>query len=95
MRGASRYDSTVRNAGGNIVQFLYGEDGMDGTQIEGQKVTLHTLDDSKFRVRSSVSAGTAAGEGALAIGSMSLCCGAPVSAAGSAAMPALTGWTLT
>ena len=49
--GLGRYDSTVRNAGGNIVQFLYGEDGMDGTQIEGQKVTLHTLDDAKFKVR--------------------------------------------
>ena len=47
---ARRYDSTVRNAGGNIVQFLYGEDGMDGTQIEGQKVTLHTLDDARFKV---------------------------------------------
>ena len=48
--GLSRYDSTVRNAAGNIVQFLYGEDGMDGTQIEAQKVSLHMMDDKKFRV---------------------------------------------
>jgi DNA-directed RNA polymerase II subunit RPB1 len=30
------YDNTIRNATGSIVQFLYGEDGMDGTKIEIQ-----------------------------------------------------------
>jgi len=30
------YDYTVRNASGVIVQFLYGEDGMEGTKIENQ-----------------------------------------------------------
>jgi intein/homing endonuclease len=30
------YDQTVRNATGVIVQFLYGEDGMDGTKMETQ-----------------------------------------------------------
>jgi DNA-directed RNA polymerase beta' subunit len=30
------YDQTVRNATGAIVQFLYGEDGIDGTKIENQ-----------------------------------------------------------
>ena len=30
------YDMTVRNANGNIVQFLYGEDGMDAIKIEQQ-----------------------------------------------------------
>lgn len=30
------YDQTVRNASGNIVQFIYGEDGMEGTKIEIQ-----------------------------------------------------------
>jgi DNA-directed RNA polymerase beta' subunit len=30
------YDMTVRNANGNIVQFLYGEDGMDAIKIETQ-----------------------------------------------------------
>lgn len=33
-----RYDGTVRNALGEVVQFLYGEDGMEGTAIEGQKI---------------------------------------------------------
>jgi DNA-directed RNA polymerase II subunit RPB1 len=32
------YDQTVRNATGAIVQFLYGEDGMDGTKIEKQSI---------------------------------------------------------
>ena len=32
------YDNTVRNATGSIVQFLYGEDGMEGTKVEGQKL---------------------------------------------------------
>ena len=30
------YDMTVRDANGNIVQFLYGEDGMDAIKIENQ-----------------------------------------------------------
>ena len=30
------YDNTVRNANGTIVQFIYGEDGMDGCKIENQ-----------------------------------------------------------
>ena len=33
-----RYDGTVRNSCGQVVQFLYGEDGMDGTSVEGQKL---------------------------------------------------------
>ena len=32
----ARYDGTVRTSGGNIVQFLYGEDGMDAVWIERQ-----------------------------------------------------------
>lgn len=31
-------DFTVRNATGTVVQFIYGEDGMDGTKIEQQKI---------------------------------------------------------
>ena len=43
-----RYDGTVRTAVGSIVQFLYGEDGMDGIRIEGQgfdhlKLDVRTL----------------------------------------------------
>ena len=33
---ACRYDGTVRTGAGAVVQFLYGEDGMDGTSIESQ-----------------------------------------------------------
>ncbi|KDD73427.1 domain 2 of RNA polymerase Rpb1, partial [Helicosporidium sp. ATCC 50920] len=40
-----RYDGTVRNAMGEIVQFLYGEDGMEGTAIEGQSVDTLRWDD--------------------------------------------------
>ena len=30
------YDNTVRNASGCIVQFTYGDDGMDPSQMEGK-----------------------------------------------------------
>ena len=33
-------DYTVRNANGNILQFLYGEDGFDGAKIEKQKLLI-------------------------------------------------------
>eukprot|EP00171_Calliarthron_tuberculosum_P018543 IDg18543t1 len=36
-----RYDGTVRNSVNHIVEFLYGEDGMDATFLEDQ--TLRTL----------------------------------------------------
>ena len=39
-----RYDGTVRSAGGAVVQFLYGEDGMDGVRIEGQSIDHLKLD---------------------------------------------------
>ena len=36
------YDQTVRNASGSVMQFLYGEDGMEGTKIEKQVMpTMH------------------------------------------------------
>eukprot|EP00514_Thraustochytrium_sp_LLF1b_P002088 CAMPEP_0184516942 /NCGR_PEP_ID=MMETSP0198_2-20121128/5298_1 /TAXON_ID=1112570 /ORGANISM="Thraustochytrium sp., Strain LLF1b" /LENGTH=1771 /DNA_ID=CAMNT_0026907297 /DNA_START=225 /DNA_END=5540 /DNA_ORIENTATION=- len=38
-----RYDGTVRNGRGDIVQFLYGEDGMDGAAVESQKLTLLSM----------------------------------------------------
>lgn len=40
----TRYDGTVRTAIGSIVQFLYGEDGMDGVRIEGQGLDHLRLD---------------------------------------------------
>jgi len=33
-----KYDGTVRNSMGEIIQFLYGEDGMDGVAVETQKL---------------------------------------------------------
>lgn len=31
-----RYDNTVQDAGGCIVQFLYGDDGLDPAKMEGK-----------------------------------------------------------
>lgn len=36
-----RYDGTVRNSAGDVVQFLYGEDGMDAVRIEEQVRAAH------------------------------------------------------
>ena len=41
----------MRNSTGAVVQFLYGEDGMDGTAIESQRVEQLRMDSRKFRVR--------------------------------------------
>ena len=38
------YDNTVRNAGGSIIQFIYGEDGMDGCKIENQYLSYIDMD---------------------------------------------------
>ncbi|MEB3202958.1 MAG: LAGLIDADG family homing endonuclease, partial [Synechococcus sp.] len=43
------YDLTVRNASGSIVQFLYGEDGMDGTKIESQPLPIIDMDLNTLR----------------------------------------------
>lgn len=44
-----RYDGTVRTANGSVVQFLYGEDGMDGTAIEAQKLENLRMTPAKFK----------------------------------------------
>jgi DNA-directed RNA polymerase II subunit RPB1 len=44
-----QYDSTVRDSYGNIVQFLYGEDGIAGEYIEDQYFSL--LKDSEEKIR--------------------------------------------
>jgi len=48
-----KYDGTVRNSLGDIIQFIYGEDGMDGTAIEQQQfATLRPSNadlEAKFR----------------------------------------------
>jgi DNA-directed RNA polymerase beta' subunit len=43
------YDYTVRNASGSIVQFVYGEDGMDPTKIENQNLPFVKMDYSKLK----------------------------------------------
>ena len=49
------YDQTVRNAGGSIVQFIYGEDGMEGTKVEKQFIPTIDMDlielDAKYHLR--------------------------------------------
>ena len=44
-----RYDGTVRNALGEVVQFLYGEDGMEGTAIEGQRMDFLRWGQKRFK----------------------------------------------
>ncbi len=47
-------DYTVRNANGTIIQFLYGEDGFDGTKIEKQSLSIVKMSNKsiyeKFRL---------------------------------------------
>jgi len=47
----ARYDGTLRTSGGNIVQFLYGEDGMDAVWIERQRFESLSLPKSKLEER--------------------------------------------
>ena len=44
----AKYDGTVRNSLGDIVQFVYGEDGLDGVHIEAQRVDIITCSDKQF-----------------------------------------------
>ncbi|KAK0657586.1 hypothetical protein B0T16DRAFT_317105 [Cercophora newfieldiana] len=44
----AQYDGTVRNSLGDIIQFIYGEDGMDGVVIENQDVGFIAMSNSKF-----------------------------------------------
>ena len=43
-----KYDGTVRDSRGNIVQFIYGEDGLDGAHIENQRVDIVTMSGEAF-----------------------------------------------
>lgn len=45
------YDGSVRNASGTIVQFLYGDDGMDATKIESQVIPYADYDYDEFLAR--------------------------------------------
>ena len=42
------YDGTVRNSLNYVIQFVYGEDGMDGSAFEEQRLLPHTLSDARF-----------------------------------------------
>jgi DNA-directed RNA polymerase II subunit RPB1 len=45
----ARYDTTLRNARGCVMQFLYGEDGMDAIKIEKQTFDTYLYPLKKFR----------------------------------------------
>ena len=47
----AKYDGTVRNSLGDIVQFVYGEDGLDGAHIESQRLDIITCSHSDFEKR--------------------------------------------
>ncbi|KAL7666370.1 DNA-directed RNA polymerase subunit [[Candida] zeylanoides] len=42
------YDGTTRNSLGDVIQFIYGEDGLDGTQVEKQSVDTIPGSDEAF-----------------------------------------------
>jgi DNA-directed RNA polymerase II subunit RPB1 len=44
-----KYDSTCRNSNGDVIQFLYGEDGLAGESIEKQSLDAISLDDHDFQ----------------------------------------------
>ena len=44
-----KYDGTVRNAGGEVLQFLYGEDGMDAVALESAKLPHIGIKEGKLR----------------------------------------------
>ena len=43
-----KYDGTVRNAGGEVLQFLYGEDGMDAVALEHAKLPHIGIKEDQF-----------------------------------------------
>ena len=44
-----KYDGTVRNAGGEVLQFLYGEDGMDAVALESAKLPHIGIKEGAFK----------------------------------------------
>lgn len=45
------YDGTVRNSTNSVIQFAYGEDGIDGAMVERQNLLTHRLNDADFQRR--------------------------------------------
>ncbi|KAI8684674.1 DNA-directed RNA polymerase subunit [Fusarium keratoplasticum] len=48
---SARYDGTVRNSLGDVVQFLYGEDGLDAMCIEKQKLGILNMSNAAFKAK--------------------------------------------
>lgn len=46
-----KYDGTVRNAAGDVLQFVYGEDGIDAVHVERQVLETLRLSDVEFVAR--------------------------------------------
>jgi DNA-directed RNA polymerase II subunit RPB1 len=42
------YDGTVRNSLGDLIQFVFGEDGMDGAFIESQYIKIYRASNKEF-----------------------------------------------
>jgi DNA-directed RNA polymerase II subunit RPB1 len=47
----TQHDGSVRNATGQIVQFAYGEDGMNATKLENQEIPLASMKDSDIQTQ--------------------------------------------
>ena len=45
------YDGTTRNSLGNVIQFIYGEDGMDASHVEKQSIDTIPGSDAAFEKR--------------------------------------------
>ncbi|KAK9755069.1 hypothetical protein RND81_01G000400 [Saponaria officinalis] len=52
-----QYDMSVRNSSGTIIQFLYGDDGMDPAQMEGAKGFPLNFERLRFKVEATCLAG--------------------------------------
>ncbi|WCJ25207.1 DNA-directed RNA polymerase III subunit 1 [Euphorbia peplus] len=52
-----QYDNTVRNAGGCIIQFVYGDDGLDPASMEGKGGTPLNLDRLFMKVKATCPSG--------------------------------------
>ncbi len=46
-----KYDGTLRNSMGEVISFLYGEDGMDATFLESQQLQTIRLSNDQMRQR--------------------------------------------
>ncbi|KAJ3327245.1 DNA-directed RNA polymerase II subunit rpb1, partial [Gonapodya sp. JEL0774] len=56
-----KYDGTVRDSLGQIIQFCYGEDGMDATGVERQQIETIKMNDAEFFRRYRLDLSTAEG----------------------------------